>query len=492
MFRRLVQLVLLALVVVAGVVLYRTASLSSLQPPVPAAFDDPTPLDAEAAVERFAGAIRFPTVSREDAPHDSAAFRALHAYLAEVFPRVHATLERETIGGLSLLYRWPGRDPSKAPIVLMGHQDVVPVIPGTEDDWTHGPFSGAVAEGFVWGRGTLDDKVSVLAILEAVETLLEAGHTPERTVYLAFGHDEEIGGRAGARVIADTLEARGVSEFAFVLDEGGAILDGETSPLDRPMATVGIAEKGGVNLQLVVRSAGGHSSTPPPHTAIGVLARAIVRLEENPFPASLEGPGGEMLAFMAPEMGFGARMAIANRWLFGRLLTRAMLGDPATAAMLRTTTAATIIDGGVKSNVLPIEARAVVNFRIRPGETPASVAERVRAVIDDPAVEVSGEQNGRPPSPVSDPHSDAFRTIASTIREVAGEEVVVAPYLVVGGTDARYYAPRSRNVYRFLPVRLEPDGLQRLHGTNERVAVSGYLDSVRFFQTLLRKVDALP
>jgi len=368
--------------------------------------------------------------------------------------------------------------------------DVVPVIPGTENDWEHPPFGGVIADGYIWGRGAMDDKGSVLAILEAVEKLLAEGHQPVRTVYLAFGHDEEVGGASGARQIADLLESRGVSDYALVLDEGGAIVDGLVPGVAGRAAIIGIAEKGGVSLELVVEGDGGHSSMPPEHTNIGILSKAITRLEENQFPARVDGAAFTMFEYIGPEMSFGMKLLFANMWLFKPLVTKGLISDPQSAAMVRTTTAATIINGGVKSNVLPIEARAVVNFRIIPGETVETVKERVRQVVADDRVQISGA--GRDPSPVSDPEAPAFQMLATTLRQlVPGDDLLVAPYLVMGGTDARYYAARSDKVYRFFPAIIGDGDLARVHGTGERLAIESFALGVRYFYQLIKNSDKL-
>jgi carboxypeptidase PM20D1 len=486
-------LALAALVVVLlGVMSVRAARMPSRQ----AAPEAPVSIavDADAAAQRLAGAIRLRTISNERVEDtDTAAFLALHEYFAATYPLVHQNLRRETVAGLSLLYTWEGTDPAREPIVLMGHMDVVPVVPGTEGDWLHDPFGGQIADGQVWGRGSMDDKVSVVAALEAVEALLAEGFRPRRTVYLAFGHDEEVGGVRGAASIARLLRERGVSRFGMVVDEGGAVVEGMIPGIEGPVALVGVAEKGYVNLELLVEGPGGHSSTPPPHTNIGILAEAISELEENPFPASFAGPARDMFEWLAPEMSFGARFALGNLWLTGVPLTHVLLRSPETASMVRTTTAVTIVEGGVKANVLPITARAVVNFRVLPGETKESVMERVREVIGDERVQVSirGDE-GVDPSPVSNVEGPAFEVLARTVRQVMGERgVVVAPYLVMGGTDAKHFAQGSDAVFRFLPVPIGADALKLAHGTNERMSVDGLAVSIRFFVQLLRNSDAL-
>jgi carboxypeptidase PM20D1 len=387
-----------------------------------------------------------------------------------------------------VLYTWTGSDPGARPILLMAHLDVVPVEPGTEAEWSHPPFEGRVADGFVWGRGALDNKFGVMAILEAAELLLGEGHRPRRTVHLAFGHDEEVGGDLGARAIAALLAERGV-ELEFVLDEGGSITEGIVPGLEAPVALVGIAEKGYVSLELSTRAPGGHSSMPPRETAVGVVSRAVHRLESNPFPARLQGATREMFAFLGPEMPFAQRMAFANLWLFRPLVERQLAATPSTDAALRTTTAATMFQGSVKDNVLPIHARAVVNFRILPGETVESVRERVRRVIDDPRIEIGVlDDFGSDPSPVSSTDAPGFQQLARTIREVF-PAAVVAPYLVVGATDSRHYGGLTGSVYRFMPATITARELAGMHGTDERVAVRSYLDGVRFYRQLILNAD---
>ncbi len=481
---------LLGLVVVATTLVVRTLSFNSRQ----GAPQDVIAIavDERAAAERLAGALKFQTVSYQDpALLDSAAFLDLHRYLEVTYPLVHAELSRETVSDLSLLYTWKGLDASADPVVLMGHLDVVPVDSATRDDWTHPPYEGVISDGYVWGRGSMDDKNSVLAALEAVELLLRDAYRPVRTVYLAFGHDEELGGPSGAGRIAETLESRGVGDFALVLDEGGAVADGMMPGVDGPVAVIGVAEKGFVSLELKVEGQGGHSSVPPTQTNIGILARAIARLEESQFPARLDGAALELFQFIGPEMSFLNRMLFANLWLFKPIVMRVLIGSPQTAAMVRTTTAATIFHAGVKDNVLPMSASAVVNFRILPGETVETVAERVRRVIDDERVSAQVIL-GMDPSPVSNAASPAFQLLERTLRQVMpDDDLLVAPYLVMGGTDAKYYSGRSSNVFRFLPARVTEDDFRRVHGTDERLAVTSFATSIKYVYQLIRNLEEL-
>lgn len=491
--KRLAQLaggiVLLLLLVV-------TVQTVRLPAPIAPAVADTSVLvavDSAQAAQRLSGAVRLKTVSMASgAPIDTAEFLRFHAFVAAAFPRVHQTLRRETVSGLSLLYTWTGVDSTLPPVVLMGHMDVVPVPAPNLKEWQHDPFSGDVAEGYVWGRGTLDDKTTVLATLEAVELMLARGYRPPRTVYLTFGHDEEVGGRFGARMLVNTLVARGVKP-ALVIDEGGFMASGVIPGLKGRAAIVGIAEKGYLSLRLTARAQGGHSSMPTGRTAVGALSRAIATLEANPFPMVLDGPTRGMLEAMAPYAPFTQRMALANLWLTGSLVQGQLAKSPMGAALLRTTTSPTMLTAGIKDNVLPPEASAVVNFRIRPGETQATVMARVTAMINDTLITVVPTDSARvDPSPVSDPNSPAFQLMARTIRAMApGESLPVLPYLVMGGTDAKYWGPHSANVFRFLAIPMGDGDVSRIHGVNERVAVADYTSAVRFYAALLQGLPSL-
>jgi carboxypeptidase PM20D1 len=471
-----------ALVGLTAMLLARTAALAPAAAPaegLPALAVDP-----EQAAQHLAGALRFETVTDQTGVASHAeAFLALHQYLTQTFPRVHRTLTREVVGEGSLLYTWKGRDPKLKPVVLMSHLDVVPVEAGTESQWTHPPFGGVIADGYVWGRGAMDDKVGVVAILEAVEALLAEGFEPQRTVCLAFGHDEEAGGGArpnGAEQMARRLQERGLDP-ELVLDEGGALVRGMIPGLERPLAAVGIAEKGYLSIEASVTAAGGHSSMPPPPTA---LSRALSWLEDHPMPARLEGATRQMLRAIAPEMSFGRRLVLGNVWLFGPLVERLMLEDPASAATVRTSTAPTVIRGGDKENVLPQHARAVVNFRILPGDSVAGVMDHVRRTVADSRVEVRALDGAQEPSAVSTTDSPGYRLVERTIRQLQ-PGAVVAPNLVLGATDARFYSTWSRNVYRFVPLQIQVEDLRRVHGTDERIEVGSYADAVRFYGSVL-------
>jgi carboxypeptidase PM20D1 len=449
------------------------------------------PLDEARIAQRLSNAITFQTISYQDpARFDAESFHSFHAFLETSFPEVHASLTKEVVNNFSLLYTWQGSDTHLEPILLMAHQDVVPVNPETEKGWDYHPFEGKLAEGYIWGRGTLDVKSGLLGILEAIEVLLEEGFQPRRTVYLAFGHDEEVGGEQGARKIAALLQSRNI-QLEYVLDEGGLIVQGIIPDLPGPVALVGIAEKGYVSLELSVTSEGGHSSMPPKHTAIGVVSKAITRLEENPFPANLAYTA-RLFEYIGPEMPFFRRAILANLWLFGPLVERRLSQSPQLNAGIRTTTAATLFSGGVKDNILPIRARSIVNFRIMPDESVESVIDYVQATIDNPEIQIQPVGYHGDPSPVSDIRSPSYHILQRTIYEAAAEEeLIVAPYLVVGATDSRYFTALSSNIYRFLLNKLGPEDIKRIHGTNERIAIENYLKVVLFYYQLLRNSNEI-
>ena len=446
-------------------------------------------VDPSAAAARLAAAVRFRTVSYETPSEESRAeFLRLHAYLEHAFPQAHARLRREVVGGYSLLYTWPGRDSAAKPVLLMAHQDVVPVAPGTEERWHADPFGGDIRDGFVWGRGTWDDKGNLMAILEAVELLAAAGFEPRRTIYLAFGHDEENGGEAGAKAIAALLAARGV-RLDFVTDEGMLITDGMMPGLASPAALIGVAEKGSLTLRLTATEPPGHSSMPGPRSAIGALATALSRLEHAPMPAAIRGVPAEMLETLAPEMSLSKRVALSNLWLFGPLVRAQLDGAPATAAMLRTTTAITVVRGGNKENVLPGEATALVNFRLLPGDTIERVMTHARRTIHDERIRVEVAPGSSEASGVAATGSASYRLINRTIRELF-PGVLVAPGLMIGGSDSRHMAAIADDVYKFSPVRARSEDLPRFHGTDERISIANYAELIRFYHRLITSAAA--
>ncbi|MGJ5032831.1 M20 family peptidase [Bradyrhizobium sp. HKCCYLRH3059] len=441
-------------------------------------------IDAEAAAQRLAAAVRFRTISSSDDPELNAdAFAALKAHIEASFPAFHAAATQEVVAGHSLLYLWKGSDAAARPIALLAHQDVVPVAPGTEPDWAVPPFAGVVKDGFVWGRGAWDDKGNLYAMLEAAEALIKAGFKPKRTIYFAFGHDEEVGGTRGAKAISAVLAARNV-RLDFVIDEGLLISEGGIKGLDKPAALVGVAEKGYASLVLTAKATPGHSSMPPRDTAIGMMSAALAKLEANRLPMRIDGTVGEMFDTLAPEMTGINRAVLSNLWLTKPLLFGEFAKSGPAEAMVRTTTALTIFNAGDKDNVLPGNASATVNFRLLPGDTEAGIIDHVRQTVANDRISITSLRGNREPPPVTSTAGPSYQLVNRTIREIFSD-AVVAPGLMVAGTDSSHYAGIADSIFRFSPLRATTEDLKRFHGTNERLSVEGYADMIRFYRRLL-------
>lgn len=462
--------------IVIAVVLFRTASYGA--DPVGGRVELPQPpaISSERGAQNLSRAIQFRTITvapGDPRPGQEGPWIALHQWLEETYPAAHAAMQKELVPGtLTLLYTWEGTAPGLKPILLMAHQDVVPVNIGTEIDWTGAPFEGEIVEGYVYGRGTIDDKGSLVALMEAAESLAASGFRPQRTIYFMFGHDEEVSG-SGAQAGIALLQSRGV-EPEMALDEGFMIVD--PSPLTgKPMGFIGIAEKGYLTLEIVATGAGGHSSTPPRDSAAVRLARAVVALDDNQMKADFSKPPvSDLFRSAANDMPFLQKMAFANLWLFEGMIDQQMSGISAGNAMIRTTTAPTMLTGSAKENVLAQRASAMVNFRIHPNDTEEDIIAHVRAVTSGiEGIEITiGQQGirGEGASPVSPTNNLAYAVLASVAEATAGG-APAAPGLVLGATDARYASAITPNVYRFAPAIMSPDDLTGFHGTNERLSV---------------------
>lgn len=470
---------------VAAKIAARSNDVPSLTPRRAIAASEPE-VDGAAFLDHLGAAIRIDTTVFEDRGRNSnEPFLRFHDFLRETYPRVFEACEVEVVNELSLILRWEGVDQTADPLVLMAHMDVVPVEPGTEGDWRVGAFSGEIVDGHVWGRGALDDKGPLIASLEAVEHLLSANVVPARTVYLAFGHDEEIGGVQGGKAIAATLREHSISPW-FVLDEGGAVVDGLPGFVTQPVALVKVAEKGYVNVEITAKGEGGHSSIPPDSTSIGRLARAVASLEANPMPPRI-GVLEPFFDALAPILDRKVRPFATNLKMTGPMVARLLSRSPESDALIRTSTAVTMIAGGVKPNVLPQEASATINFRILPGDTVGSVLDHVRAVVGrDIDVEVVGEMRSQP-SGFSSTDSAAWDVVRTTIEETF-PEATVAPWILTGATDSRYYEGLAGGIYGFAPFTGDPED-RGYHGTNERVRVADADRAVSFYCRLIRALS---
>jgi carboxypeptidase PM20D1 len=440
------------------------------------------PVESATVAAHLAAAVRCQTVPLDDkGTPDPQAFQQLHQMLQETYPLVHRKLRREVVNGYSLLYIWQGSRADLEPVMLMAHQDVVSADPA---DWTYPPFEGKIADGFIWGRGTLDIKNQLIGIMEAAETLLQQSYRPERTILFGLGHDEETGGVNGCKVMGQLLKERGI-HLAGIVDEGGGITAGLAAGVRGAVGLIGVSEKGYLTVEFAVQSQPGHSSTPPPQTAIGILARGLARLEANPMPTHLR-----RLRPMYRGIGIAApiylQIAFANIWLFGLFLRRWLMAVPEMNASMRTTTALTIINGGVEDNTIPAEAKAIVNFRLLPGDSIADVLWHAKKVIGDERVHikpVEGKFNeALPVSPTKGPAYDSLKLV---IRQVF-DNPPVAPFVMLGGTDCQHFVPVCDHIYRFTSLLMDESFRGLEHGIDERIPVEGMAKMVTFYAQLMR------
>ncbi len=480
LFKLLITTLFLALLILIVVFAFNTLrfnskQLAKVEPIAKLQLDD-------ACTDRFIASIQIPTLSYTDRI-DTLAFEQLDSLFRDNYPMIYDRMHMRPINEFSHIYRWKGRDPSLLPILLIGHTDVVPIE--NEKVWQEAPFSGVQKDGYIWGRGTLDDKINVVGLLEAATLLMQEEFAPTRDVYFAFGHDEEVGGKNGAVAMAKYFSEQGI-QFEFVLDEGLVVLKEALKGLEPPLAMIGIAEKGFTNLQLsIALEDGGHSSMPPANTAIGMLANAVAALNNQPFPSRIDGATQGLLEYAGPEMSLFNKVLFANLWATEGVIKSTLAKDATSAALVRTTTSPTIFNSGIKDNVLPSQADATVNFRILPGETVSSVKERVEKVINNPAVKIEVDKNfSSNPSPVSSTSSFGFRVLQKTLQETYSE-TVIAPGLVIAATDSRQYASVANDVYRFTPICVDRDDIKRIHGNNERISVENYHDAIRFYKRLI-------
>lgn len=470
--------------ILAAIILVRTTRFKA--PQMPAGEPMPVNGDGEGAAQRLSGAIKHKTISfPEQEKIDGVQFYGLHEHLKASYPLAASRLSWEVVKDYSLMLKWAGKGGGK-PTALLAHMDVVPVNPGTEADWVHDAYSGHIDETQVWGRGAMDMKGHLIAVLEAVERLLAEGFQPQSDVYLCFGHNEEIvsADNSGAKAMMELFVARGV-KLDLIVDEGGVVMPGKQMlGMDGLVAVIGTAEKGYMDVHLTCTQEGGHSSQPPRSTALGILAKAITKLEKAPARARLIGTVESMLTTAGRHMGFGKRVIFANLWLFRPLLLKILSAKPLTNALVRTTRAVTMASGSPAPNVLPQKAEVVVNVRLLPGETMEGEIERLKRVINDDRVSVELIK-GKNPSKESPTDTDGFRLIKAQLERMY-PGVVVATYLMIGGTDSCLYEPVCDNIYRIAPFLIGQEELKMTHGTNERISKVNMLRGAAFFRSILQ------
>ncbi len=434
-------------------------------------------------VEKLQALVRIPTVSdRDPAQVDTAAFDELLAEHERAFPRLYAALELTRVGSHGLLFRWPGASDAR-PVVLMAHLDVVPVDESAP--WQHPPFGAEVHDGAVWGRGTLDDKGCVVAISEAVERLLGQGFTPAQDVWLSFGCDEEVSGTSAREAVAELTRRR--VEPWLVLDEGGAVAGQAFPGIGPPVAAIGVTEKGTTSVELRVEGRGGHASTPARNGPTARLARAILRVDRAPMPASIPAPTVELFRRLAPHAPRPLRPLMANAERLKPALTKALVAaGPESAAMTRTTFATTTLSGSPALNVIASTARAGVNIRVMVGDTVDDVITHLRKAIGDKHVEIDVVEEGEA-SPVSPVDDDAFRLIESTVAELF-PDAIPAPYVMMAATDSRHFTVICPRVYRFAPFRMSKAQRQAIHSYDEHLGVEDFLLGIDWYQLLIERL----
>lgn len=448
-----------------------------------------TPEERQQLKRALVGAIRIPTVSFSEEEQNVTALAELGEYIRKVFPKVFSSsiVKHEVVAEYSHLFAVQGSDQSLRPYMILAHLDVVPATP---EGWDVPPFSGEERDGYIYGRGALDDKSCVIGALQALELLLKRGYKPKRSFYIGLGHDEEVSGHKGAMKIVEKLQSRGV-KLLFVIDEGLAVLDGIIQGVKRPVALIGTTEKGSITLNMTVNQPPGHSSMPPAETTIGILAAAVSRLERNPMPNMFgEGPEASMFAQLAGEFAFPLNVMMANLWLFSPIISRVLEQTPSSNALVRTTTAITIFNAGVKSNVIPSMARATINFRLHPAQTVEEALDIVRNTISDERVKIS-VLDSFDPLPIS-PYDDlnfGYQTLQRTIHSVFSA-APVAPGVCIGNTDSRHFVNLTDSIYRFSPFKLKSEDLNRIHGLNERISLDNLERLVQFYCQLIQNSDS--
>jgi len=437
----------------------------------------------DTAALHLSQAIQIKTVSFGDTlPIDTAEFIKFRTFMEATYPLMHQQLEKKSFNLFSYVFKWKGKDTSLAPYVLMAHTDVVPVEAIAESKWTYPSFSGTIDKDTIWGRGAVDDKGSAIAIMEAVEFSLRENYQPARTIYLCFGHDEEISGKRGAAVFSKWFDSSNIKP-ALVLDEGGMVDTEKFKKTGRPVAVVGTGEKGYTNIDLTVELPGGHSSTPVKETAIDILNQAIVKVRAKQMPALIVPPVQDLLSRTGAAESFLTKMVMANIWLFKGTIIKKMEASNQTNAMVHTTLVPTIVKAGIKDNVIPSIAKATFNSRILPGQTSDDVVAFVKNAINDERVIVKKQTISLfEASATTAADHPTFKKIEGLTQKVL-PNVLVSPYLVVGATDSRYFRPFSEAVLNFSPMQ----DVKGFHGIDERLGKEDLNRMITFYRLFIQE-----
>lgn len=481
--RSFIKLVLVAFLVLTLFVCARTFYFSiSTQANTQVANAVLPKLNQEQLTAQFAKSLTYQTVNNgtQNMPDDQ--FNGLMQHFKTAYPAVFSNMTLTIIGKHALLLKWQGKNDKLLPILMMAHQDVVPIAPGTENDWQYPPFSGLVKDGYVWGRGAIDCKATLNALFASANLLLQNHFAPQRTIYFYFGDDEE-GGNRTAKLGAAYFQDHHI-KLDNIYDEGGVISENMVPDVSVNLGLIGVGEKGIMDLKLTAHAVGSHSSMPSSHTAIGDLSAAINTLMTHPFPAKLDGTMQDFMRNISVAMPLYKRVALTNSWLFSPLIIERFNQSPVMSSMIRTTQAPTIINAGNKSNVLPALATAIVNFRIDIHDSLASVTERVRNEINNPKIEIE-MLHGSEPSRIAATNSDAYAQMAATTREIYGKDIIMTPIIMSAATDSRFFAGVANNVYKYSPLVMDNSDMTRFHGTNERYAIKHYMELVEYYYALM-------
>lgn len=449
--------------------------------PQPALSEEVVEFDKDKAVDALAQLVRCKTVSYNDhSLEDDAEFAKLEALVPALYPNVVSTCTQIPIPDRALLFRWAGKNPGD-PTVLMAHYDVVPV---TEEKWEKPPFCGMIEDGVLWGRGTLDTKVTFNGILSAADHLISKGFQPEQDIYLAFSGGEEVNGLGAPNIVQYFIDHD--IHPALVVDEGGGVVDNVFPGVKQSCGLIGIAEKGLMNVQYRTLSGGGHASSPKPHTPVGVLAAACKKVEDHPFKCHIKGPAQLMFDTLGRYSTPLYRIIFANLWCFSWVLDLlGRLSGGEMNALMRTTSAFTQMEGSSARNVIPPEAKMVANMRLNPHDSVASATEYLKKTVGNPNVEITVLESFEP-SPISEVDCPAWDKVAASVAET-WRGCIVAPYLMVQCSDCRHYGKISNHVYRFSAMDLTAEERSTIHGNNERIRLEAAHSAVEFFIRLIQK-----
>jgi carboxypeptidase PM20D1 len=434
------------------------------------------------AIAHMSAAIQLRTETPNDAyEFDTATFMNYRKFIETNYPLIHKNLSRTIIDSFNYIYEWKGSDASILPMVLMAHYDVVPVEASAIKLWHAAPYGGEVKENYIWGRGVLDDKSSMISILEATEAQLEKGFTPKQTILLCFGADEESSGK-GATAMVDYFKKLN-RKFDLVVDEGGEISTEQNKSVKRPIASIGVGEKGYVTLVLTAQKEGGHSSIPGEKTAIDILSTAIAKVNQNPMPTKLTPPIEAYLKSISPyNENLLEKMYLSNMWLFKSFVINNMTKDPSSNALVRTTLVPTVFNSGVRDNVIPTFATAYINSRILPGQSTKEVYDYVQKIVNDTNIKITYYKNYMTePSPTTDVNSKYYKRVEKAVRSVV-KDVVVSPMLMVGATDSRNYRSISDGVVNFSPLT----DAKGYHGIDERMQIADFQKCFNFYTLLIK------